>query len=266
VIDFRDGWLDDPYTKYPTWLHVKGHQYLEKKILERATTIIVYGQVLQDRFEARYPGISKKIQIIPNGFDPEDFLALNPIEKNKNKVRFVYSGNLYGNRKQNFEVFLKALNLLPKDVAEKIEVIVVGPAFDGIKEIIDAESLSEKIKITGYLPHLEALNYLTSADVGIVFLPPNELTGVTGKVFEYIGLGHTVLACVEKEGACSNLLKSIDSDLGVCQPDNPKHIADTILKLNELNWPRIKAESAMQFSRKYHTSLLAKILESSISV
>lgn len=266
VIDFRDGWLDDPYSKYPTWLHVKGQQYLEKKILSKATSIIVYGQVLKDRFETRYPGISKKIHIIPNGFDPEDFLALNPIEKNKDKIRFIYSGNLFGDRKQNFEIFLKALNLLPKDIGEKIEVIVVGPAFDGIKEIIESEKLSDKITITGYLPHLEALNYLTTADVGIVFLPPNEFTGVTGKVFEYIGLGHTILACVEKEGACANLLKSINSDIGVCQPDNPQEIADTILKLNKLNWPRINEESAKQFSRKYHTNLLSEILESSIKI
>jgi len=264
LLDFRDGWLDDPYSPYPTFLHRKGHEYLERKILKKADLLIVYGDILKERFESRYPGISEKIEILPNGFDPEDFSNLSPVLPETDKIRLVYSGNMFGARKENFINFLDGINKLPLELRERIETVFVGSKFTGINEIIESKELTDKVSMTGYLPHMEALNYLSSGKAGIVFLPPGEITGITGKVFEYLGLGMPVLACVDKKGACSKLLNGIDADQGVCEPDNPQSIADAIVRLNKLGWKKISLDKTKHFSRKYHSQLLSEHMKNTI--
>lgn len=261
VLDFRDGWLDDPYTKYPTFLHVWGHKRLEKKILAYATLIIVYGQILKDRFLQRYPNLESKIKIIPNGFDPEDIIQSVGSKKNDKEIKLVYSGNLFGERKNNLNYFLEAIKVLDPIVKEKISLTIIGQKSPEVSKLVRDHNLIEQVCITGYLTHNEALKHLSTADAGIVFLPPGEFTGITGKVFEYLGYGLSVIACVEKEGACSKLLETIDWHHGVCKPDNIHSIKSVIQQLDRRKWPKLEKEKVEIFSRKYHTELLSNYMK-----
>jgi len=262
VIDFRDGWIDDPYTRFPSSLHLRFHSYWERKIVLAASKVIVYGDALKASLEDRYPVLKDKVEVITNGFDPEDFLDLNPVPKQNDKIRIVYSGAVYVDRRETYHNFVKAVSLLDEKQKDKIEIIFVGDKLKWATDLAEQHSLSDTISFTGYLNHSEALNYLASADVALMFLKIGDVVALTGKIFEYLGLGLPVMACVEKNGACADLLKSINHDQGVVSPDNPEEIK---MKLEEIIVNKMKpldVENAKVFSRKYHTEQLDKVLRS----
>jgi glycosyltransferase involved in cell wall biosynthesis len=260
VIDFRDAWLDDPYVKFTWWFHRKLHTYLEKKLLTSANRVIVYGQPLQDIFEEKYPNLKGKISIITNGFDPEDFENLNPVKKENNKIRIVYSGAVYVDRREVFVNFVKAVEKLSLGDRSKIEIIFVGDKLPWANDLVKDCKLEETITFTGYLNHLDALNYLSSADIALMFLKIGDVVAYTGKIFEYLGLGLPVMACVEKSGACSQLLASINHDQGVVSPSDSDAIAAKLKEIAGKGLPKLDTEKAKIFSRKYHTSILNEIL------
>lgn len=261
VLDFRDGWIDNPYTLYSSILHRRFHEYYERKIVANADKIIVYGEILRDFFVMKYPVLRDKIEVITNGFDPEDFDDLRPVAKTENKVRLVYSGSAFGDRRENFINFLEALFIVSEFIQTKLEIIFVGKKLKWAQEAIELKKLEKTINFTGYLPHKEALNYLASADAALLFLPKGDTVSITGKVFEYIGFRLPIIACIEKNGACARLLKSINHDQGICDPSSPEEIADKIELLVNSGLPKLNNVNMTQFSRKVHSERLSRILE-----
>lgn len=260
VIDFRDGWLDDPYTDFPSKLHRICHGYFEKKIVTAATKVIVYGEPLKISLEERYPVLKNKIEIITNGFDPEDFIDIKPVAKNENKIRIVYSGAVYVDRRETYINFIKALTQLDSSVKSSIEIIFVGDKLKWATDLVDEYNLNDIVTFTGYLTHGEALNYLASADVALMFLKIGDKVALTGKIFEYLGLGLPVMACVEPDGACANLLEKINHNHGVVSPSNIEEIKNKLEEIAKSSLPKLNREDAKIFSRKYHTEQLDKIL------
>lgn len=259
VIDFRDGWTDDPYTNFSSIFHRKYHEYYEKKIILGAKKIIVYGEPLKEIYEKRYPKLIGNIEVINNGFDPEDFLNLIPKIKSNNKVRLVYSGSMYFDRRETYINFIKAICTFT-NLEDKLEIIFVGDRLRWASDLVIEENLENIISFTGYLPHKEALEYLSSADASLIFLQIGDEIALTGKIFEYIGLGLPIIACVEPAGACSMLLKSIEHDQGVCSPSVPEDIATKIQLLIDKKMISLKTSDINAFSRKFHAEKLDKIL------
>lgn len=261
ILDFRDGWTDDPYVHYPTALHRKYHAYYEKKIVLGASKVIVNTAALKERFEERYPTLRGKIETMTNGFDPEDLEGLSPVPNESGKVRIVYSGAVYVDRRENFIAFLQAVSLLDDEIRDRIEVVFVGQKHDWAQNLIEEKGLENTIRFTGYLPHKQALNHLSNADATLLFLAKGDKVAIPGKLYEYLGLGLPVIASVEKEGACSLLLKSINHDQGVCDPGTPKEMAEKIVLAADKKLPGIDADDVSSFSRKLHAERLKAILE-----
>ena len=261
ILDFRDGWTDDPYVHYPTSLHKKYHAYYERKIVLGAKKVIVNTAALRDRFEGRYPSLTGKIETMTNGFDPEDLENLSPVPNESGKVRIVYSGAVYVDRRESFIAFLQGVALLKDEIKQRIEIVFVGQKHDWAQSLIDEQGLDKLISFTGYLAHKQALSYLASADASLLFLAKGDKVAIPGKMYEYLGLGLPVIAAVEKEGTCSLLLESIHHAQGVCDPATPSEIGEKLTLAAERKLPRIDKAAASTFSRKLHSERLKNILE-----
>jgi glycosyltransferase involved in cell wall biosynthesis len=264
VIDFRDGWTDDPYTTFPSYFHRQYHSHYERKILLSAERIIVYGEALKNIFERRYPTLENKVKVITNGFDPEDFTDLKPVSKSKDKVRIVYSGAVYVDRRETYINFIKAVASFSDDFRNKFEIIFVGDKLKWATDLVISNRLENVISFTGYLSHKEALNYLASADASLMFLKIGDKVALTGKIFEYLGLELPVIACVEREGTCAKLLKSIDHDQGVCDPSDPAAIATKIEKLVKVGFPKLNNKNKNVYSREWQSQVLGELLDAII--
>lgn len=262
VLDFRDGWIDDPYTTFPSKLHLKFHKYYEKKIILSARQVIVYGEPLKIILENRYPILKNKIEVITNGFDPEDFKELTPVvrDKKNKKIRLVYSGSVYIDRRDTFAYFIEAVSLLSVETIQNLEIIFVGDKLKWATDLVESKNLNEIITFTGYLNHKDALNYLASADASLMFLKPGDVVALSGKIFEYIAIGNPIIACVEPNGACSKLLESINHSEGVCSPDKPYKIAEKLTILANGKMSKLNIDDKKKFSRKHHSDQLNGIL------
>ena len=75
IADFRDPWTDIYYFKqmYPTLPAIYIHKKLEKKVLNQADKIITVSKNFKKLFSEKTDNIINKIEIIPNGFDSDDF-------------------------------------------------------------------------------------------------------------------------------------------------------------------------------------------------
>lgn len=262
VLDFADGWTDDPHLNAPSLMHKKGHAWLERMIVGRANHVIVYSDVLARRFELRYPWLSNRITILPNGYDPEDFSSVMPMPRdNPNKHRIVYIGSLYEHQIDNFLTFLGALRNLSQQDQEIVEVFFIGKVHFDANRLIMQYGLSSMIKLLGYKPHFEALSYLASADSALLFIKEGDKTMVTGKIFEYLGMQVPVIAIIEPDGLAADILRKVDMGMMIVPPRDVERLSKVIRKSICNSEENIKPTIPQIFNRERLTKQLAVILD-----
>lgn len=268
VVDFRDPWTQNAK------LALKGprlmiEEWMEKKVLQSSDAIISVSSPIIKSLEKKYPFIKGKTHIIPNGFDPDDFKSVKP-NKKANKFIWTYTGILYELRSQN--PFLVALaNVLERhpNWRSEFEVRFVGD-FGGqanLKTISDL-GLEDVVKIIGYVPHHQSIQYLKSSSV--LFLTV-DTTGTdyakgiyTGKLFEYLAVEKPILS-ISFPGVAEDLIKESRAGL-VVRPHNASGIERAIeryyndYKSGKLG-VNIDKEVVDKFTRYNLTQRLSRIFE-----
>ena len=262
IIDFRDGWTDDPHLIRPTRLHAAMHRFLEHKVVPSAAGICVYGDYLLERLMKRYPALSNSAITITHGFDTDDFDGIKPAPKATNRRRIVYCGSFYELYAPIFKNLIKSLLMLNGSVLETIEVVFVG-RFEifGAEAEITRNDLADHIKLTGYLSHKEALSYLLSADALLLVLPIGDIQAYSGKIFEYFAARKPIIACIEPEGTCAELLKKVGLADFIVKPDDAHMLASAIMKLSKHDWRFPTSASLEHFTRRNLTFRLSQFLE-----
>jgi len=265
VLDFRDGWIDDPYLIRPTAIHKWAHNTLERSIVANANGVCVYGDYLYQQFARRYPHLIDRMEVVTNGFDPADCEGIEPAAKKAGWRRIVFSGSLFEYFAPQFDVIITALNLLPTDILSTIEIVFVGrnELQDAQNRILQA-GLNDHVKLMGYMPHHVALSYLVSADASLLLLPIGDIQSYSGKIFEYFMVKKPIVACIEPEGSCAALLRRIGLANWIVPPGNAERLCEVITILASQGWPAAKSNQMDQFNRKYLAEKLAAFLKKTI--
>lgn len=260
VLDFRDSWTDDPDFRFISRWHRRGHAVLERRAIQNAKAITVYGEPLKRVFSKRYPQVADRIDVLTNGFDEGDLEGAAP-NAGSDKPRIVYQGSLNKYHEENFSVFLCAMRDLPEGIRDSFEVAFVGRASSRAQEATVAAGLQKQITFTSYLPHREALGHLRSASAALLFIPKWDVASFTGKLFEYLMVGCPIIACVEPKGACAEVLRQAGHGAWICPPDDAVRLRETIIALAEAGWPRPYPTHVDQFSRRRITERLAAVCD-----
>ena len=140
LADFRDPWQADDLTDI-TPIHAYIRKKLEHNILEYADYISVVTTTHQHDLQGRFPEYKDKINYIPNGYDPDDFmLKPNPP---KDKLTLTHCGTMCSRFSvlAFFEALKKAVNQ-KSELKNKIEFVQIGNVDEDIfhtiwKMIID---------------------------------------------------------------------------------------------------------------------------------
>ncbi len=267
VIDYRDAWIDNPYHFYITPLHKLAHKRMEKKVLRSADRVVVINRRIKELLLNRYNFLEyNDVEILPQGYDPADFDEAKKIRiPSSKKMRITYSGTLYRDRTPKY--FLEALAKVFQDYPEvrgSIEACFVGNFRDENKKLMHQLGLDHDVKIVGYLPHIECTSYLLSSDVLWMMVAKGTGSDMmsTGKLFEYLGSGKTILGCVPPGVASTTILEAGGI---VAEPNNVNEIAAAILqcyrryKKNALKGP--DKDVVERYNRKNITGELAKLME-----
>jgi glycosyltransferase involved in cell wall biosynthesis len=262
VLDLRDGWTEDPYRTYPSRLHKWVNEAFEKWTMSKASALTVHGDWWRERFERKYPWLAGKITVIHNGFDRADMGEAAPLARTGAKRRIVYMGSLNFYHEAAFLAFLDAMQRLPSDLRNKLEIVFVGRAYERAPRQAEDAGLKEIISFVPYCKHGEALGYLQSADAALLFVAAGDTRSISGKVFEYLMIGQPILAFIEPASATADLLTAAGHDRWIAPPDKPGRIADTIVALDAAGWPVPDGSRVEQFGRQRGAERLAGVLDS----
>ncbi len=263
VIDYRDGWVGNPFNFYATPFHRAYARRLEEGVLRDADRVVVVHRRLKELLITQYPFLGfEDIHIIPHGYDAEDFGAWAPRER-EGKMRFTYSGVFYDKRTPKyFFVGLARVFQEHPETRGMIEARFVGQFRKEHLKYVKRFNLGDAVAITGYLPHRDCVREVMASDV--LWMMMTDTISTPGKVFEYIGARKPVLACVPEGVVKQTLLES--NAATITPPNDTRAIADAIFHLFTL-WKRdelpVPSESFVQrYDRKALTWDLVKVLES----
>lgn len=267
IADFRDAWVTNPIANYK--FPLKGfYSKLEKKIVYRADKILSVSDPIIEDFRRRYEKHYSKFQLITNGYDEEDFINLN-LNKRSEKFTILYNGTLYGSENPN--CFLQALdNLITTNKINKNEVLLKFNGRIGYDQYKVISSYSTKypdlISINSFQEHKDCIKEFEDAYALLLVLPEGVGTeGIfSGKIFEYIRAGRTILGVVPN-GVAKDLILSTQTGF-VASPLSISENEDMILKSYcefvsgkrslTPNWNKVK-----EYSRENLTNVLASIIE-----
>ncbi|MCX6155385.1 MAG: glycosyltransferase [Candidatus Kapabacteria bacterium] len=262
VIDYRDPWLDNPYYHYPSPFHKSYSQNLEEEVLKNTSKAVVTSRYVKELMLKRYRILSHEdIVIIPQGFDSNDFSAVEATEKNKDKFVITHTGTFGDDLTPKY--FLKALASFlskNKEAAEKVEARFAGVMSKSHQKLVKKFKLEKNIVNCGYLPHQQSIAELKNADVLWLMFQNKAMT--PGRLFEYIGAQKPILICGpdgEMKRAALASKAAID-----CPPNDIKAIEKAISIFYE-KWqsdclPKISSQYASNFDRRLLTADLAREL------
>ncbi len=261
VLDYRDPWHEYPLKYYPTPLHKLKNYQLEKKVLRTASKVITTNRRVKELILKRYKFLQyQDVDILPQGYDPQDFTGGAGHIPSTHKMRVAHAGVFFGDRTP--EYFLRALKKVFFEHPEtkgNIEACFIGNFHDQHFKMIQQLGLEADVMTTGYLDHLQCVKYLQTSDVLWLMLKNDSQS--PGKLYEYFGARKPVLACVP-DGFISQTVEETGAGT-IIKPDDVDGIAKALLayfeqyKLKKL--PQPKEDVVNQYNRIELTKELSKI-------
>ena len=258
VSDFRDPWTNIDFYKELklTKLADKKHKRLEKQVLNNADLVLTVGNQLSN--ELNNLG-AKHVEVIENGYDPEDFIVNEEIEIDK-KFSIAHIGSFTPSR--NHQVLWDALHeLVNENPAFKsdLQLKLIGKVDHTVLQSIEDHGLSSFVQKINYVPHSEVVKLQRTSRLLLLMVnnTPNAKGIITGKVFEYMASKRPILVVGPEDGDLNEIIKKANAGL-VCGYDDVEKLKSTILGFysNELNF---NCEPS-SYSRKILTKKLASLL------
>ncbi len=237
LADFRDPWTEIFYFKHlglSKWAFNR-HRSLEQSVLDGADSVVVVSSKMQKDYQKR---TKTPVEIITNGFDPEDFTATPDCSANGpastdarcGKFTLVHTGLLVDNGNPNllWEVLGEKAASDPQ-FRERLEIRTMGQTDGSIIRDISANNLDANFVNMGYVAHSTAVEWQQKAS--LLLLPlrkePEAAAILTGKFFEYLAAGPEILAFGPTDGDLARALKETESGT-ICDWDQKQAIRNAI--------------------------------------
>lgn len=257
IADLRDPWTDIYYYNqfYPTSISRRIDRKYETKVLRAADSIITVGETLKQHFTEKLRNGSEKISVLTNGYDEEDFREIKEVVPERFTISYIGtlsdSYPLYG--------FLRALEKL-KDKGAGFLFRLVGSLTPSQESSIIEKLGRERFEYIPYADHSRAISYMMSSSLLLLVIPEHHgnRSIVTGKLFEYLASGKTILCLGPTNGDAAAIIAQARAGktLGHYDESSLYFFLSEAMQNNE----RKAAESISGFSRKEITGNLARLL------
>ena len=266
IADFRDPWS----------LHLKAPQFtwrkfmdrnLEKLVLRNTNKTISVTKNIVDDFKRIYP--AGNYGVIPNGYDEADFSNTRSQNYRIGKFNITYTGIFYKERSP--KDFLLAVAELLKEKPELKNDIVIrfvgqldNPGDADNYNILKSLKLGPVVELIPYVSHKESIRYLSSANVLLLIVDQvkNNEGIMTGKIFEYLRSGKTILALIPPDGVAARVIRETNSGM-VIEPASIDQIKTGLWDLyqhhkNATLEGLFKRKEIAKYSRRNLTKMLVK--------
>ncbi len=267
IADFRDPWTRIFYFKHLglSAKSLRKHKELERSVIAEADRVTVVSSQMKTEFsQGDFETSRDKVEIIPNGYDPEDFDSVEKAPDAEGKFVVAHTGLMP--ESANPDKLWKVLGDMAKsdkDLKEKLMVVTMGQTDGSVKKDIAENGLSDNFKDLGYVPHAQSVAWQKRADILLLPLRKEEESKaiLTGKFFEYLASGNNILAFGPTDGDLARSLKETGSGI-ICEFDDENSIKEAFVKLQKPNSPtQEQIENRQKYSRKAGAESFAKLLD-----
>jgi glycosyltransferase involved in cell wall biosynthesis len=263
LADFRDPWSEWGFldSLMVGAMAKKYHRRLESKVLTSADNIITVTPFFQRRFEFLS---NKKVTLLTNGFDEDDFR--NIVYKKGNKFLIRHVGIV--NEKCDPRPFLTAVDRLMcahDGFAANVAIEFIGEVHPRIMTFVyESKTLSPIITFRGNIPHKELIATYGESSLLLLILTgyKNAEGYLPGKVFEYLATGLPVMGVGPIPGDAASLLQETQAGI-MCSSDDGDGIQKALLHAFDA-WknspvPIVKNNNSFKYSRRGITQELVKL-------
>jgi glycosyltransferase involved in cell wall biosynthesis len=239
VADFRDAWTCDPLD--PALVEIPCRRALERRleqaVIRAADAAIAATELSAAYLRQAYPAAAPKIQVITNGFDPEDFrgVATEIAPPLRDPLRIVHTGSFSRSHPQRTPrpLFAALASLLDEDPAwaRRLRLTLVGRLSPAEQEAAVGLVRAGIVELTGPQERGTALAFQAQAHVLLLVDHPRPwpATNVPGKFYEYLAMQRPILA-LSGPGMVARLLDELGA--GYRAPvDDPPAIRRTLVDL-----------------------------------
>jgi glycosyltransferase involved in cell wall biosynthesis len=269
LADFRDPWTnidfadDLPFTKYA----LRKNERLEKKVLIDADAVVVVSELMKEEFETKS---GREVQLITNGFDPDDFNADKSTSiKDETTFSIVHTGSL--NNRRNHIALWNAIAELKTEAPklyEKIQIQLIGKTDVDARNDIEKSGLQEITSFIEYMPHQEVSSIQLKADILLLLINrfgdggdrfKSSKGTLTGKMFEYLACEIPILAIGNTDSHLARILQETQAG-EVCDFDDKQAIKNFIIRTYEGKNQVKKSDLINKYSRKELTAKMAELM------
>ena len=261
VADFRDPWTGVYYyhkLKISPWAD-RRHRQLEKECLDAADHLITVNTFIKEDFTRLS---NTTVEVIPNGYDPEDFSS---VESNPgNQFTITYAGMFL--RDQDAPELWEVLREMTEQVSgfrENLKLIFAGKVDQMILEGIKGNKLKEFLELRDYVPHSELPSLLMNSSLLLLSINRTEQSGsiTTGKIFEYLASQRPILAFCASGSDAEHIITDTNSGfvLAFNHKEDLRQLLEKLYKRHLDGTLKKESENIEKYSRKKLTESLAAV-------
>jgi len=258
IADFRDPWTEWDLldTLNLTSLARMRHRTLERKVLTKADRVITIAPYHVKRLEVLS---GRKVDLITNGFDEEDFQEVIHTRTEKFTIRHVGIVDELRDPKPVMQA-IKELCASHRDFANHVLVEFIGKVNSTFKNFVNEDTqLSLIIKFTDQIPHEQLLKLYGSTDLQLLVLAHTTIApgNLPGKFFEYLASGKPILGIGPTMGDAAEVLQQTHAGI-IKDRNDPEGIKSELMRYYQ-EWKRegeIRTGNIQLYSRRNLTEKL----------
>ncbi len=237
VSDFRDPWFINGKPAFGGSLWPWFEARWEARVMRSADVVVANAPRATESLRAAFPAQRHKMVTLTNGFDPENFPAVDVSETPGAERHIVHAGEVYAGRDPR--PFLDALEALGREQAPGVlswRVSFLGRNNESGLDLpaeVQRRGLGPVVALGSQLPYAQILQEMARADVLLLLDSPGRRLGIPAKLYEYLGTGRPILALAEHDGDVAWALRQSGVSHRIAHPRDPARIKQALAELRQ---------------------------------
>jgi len=221
VSDFRDSWTLDgsdplgvvggPFRAGHGPSRVKALERLERACLRRSDCVLFTSHFTRDAYARRYPGLARRMQLVFNGVEEEDF-AVAPRQFSRSTIAYV--GTLHPFQFEQVALLLRAFAKarVAHPETEAAGLFIAGhrpPQFDRqLSDLAENLAIRDHLTLSEPVRHCESVAITKGADLLLLFDGGSPFIRVS-KISDYAAVGTPILGLAVDGGETARHLREL---------------------------------------------------------